>query len=98
MRCCATCRFWVPTEMEIYAPGAQPHQAREIAARQEMMRATNALCSWPTMDPEAAAFFAASPPWVRRSHAAGGYLTEEGDGSDCPCWQQRPDIQIGKSP
>jgi hypothetical protein len=93
-RRCATCQFWVPTEMEVYKPHAQPHEARSIATQSEMLRATHALCSWSGSHPDAAAFFAFSPPWMKKSHAAGGTLTAEDDGVECACWTPRADIQI----
>jgi len=78
---CADCDHWRATYMEVYAPGAQPHHARALAAETEMLRATHALCTWepPAMD---------APLWAWVSLSAGA-LTHERDGVGCPAFVQR---------
>lgn len=92
MKSCASCRHWIATEI-LFVPivDIQPHQQRQFDADTEAMRSTLALCSWPST-PAAEEFFRNSPPWMQRSHAAGGTITSEDDGADCPCWEQRPDV------
>lgn len=96
MKSCATCNHWHAAIIEVVVPGAQPHHARLIAEREAMLRATAALCTWPAT-PEGRALIAAAPPWLRDTPAAGGTLTDENDGRDCPCWQARPAIDIGRA-
>lgn len=84
---CSDCAYWKPTEMYVYRPHAQPHEKRALEAESEMLRATHALCTWPLANQEAAALLKKAPPWVQRSQVAGGSLTSEDDGNDCPCWK-----------
>ncbi|HRV83042.1 MAG TPA: hypothetical protein P5218_16540, partial [Planctomycetota bacterium] len=51
-----------------------------------MLQVTHALCVWGARNAEAAAVLAKAPPWVQRSHVAGGDLTAENDGADCAAW------------
>lgn len=92
-RSCAACRFWLPTEMEIYRPHMQPHEAHEVAMQSEMLRATHALCTWPGTDPVAIQFLEGAPPWLVR-RVGGGALTAEEDGHDCAAFEPRPEINL----
>lgn len=90
---CIDCKFWVPTEMEVYRPHAQPHEARSVAMETEMLRATHALCAFPDMDDRARLFLAAAPAWMQR-RVGGGDLTKETDGEGCLSFVQRPSVEI----
>lgn len=79
---CATCRYWVATEMHAVSASNQPHQ-QDVRVQTEMLRATHALCSWPAQSPTGADHMKFSPPWLNR-RVGGGELTSETDGADCP--------------
>lgn len=81
MKCCATCRFWIATEMETIP--ANHTQWKDAKAQTEMLRATHALCSWQSHSNIGSDN---TPPWVMQ-RIAGGTLTCETDGTDCPVHQ-----------
>lgn len=82
VKSCATCRYWVPTEMEAVSASHHPHQ-RDTRAETEMLRATHALCSWPS---HSHIGYDNTPPWVMQ-RVGDGTLTCETDGTDCPVHQ-----------
>lgn len=88
---CADCKFWVPTYAEVVRPHAQPHEAKSIATESEMLRATHALCAWPSESRKAKAFIADTPTWFHKL-VSGGSLTSENDGAGCPAWRARDPI------
>lgn len=79
MKSCATCIYWVATEMEVVSASHQPHQ-QDTRAQTEMLRATHALCTGPINT-------AAMPPWAAK-RVGGGELTNETDGADCPVYKR----------
>lgn len=76
-RGCPSCQFWKPTEMEAVPTSRAPHHVREAEHRTELMRATEALCTWRAG--------IVMPPWADK-RIGGGNLTSEDDGKDCPVW------------
>lgn len=92
---CSDCRYWVPTHMEVHRPDAQPHEARSIAMETEMLRATHALCVWPTQSRSGAAFIPSAPEWLQK-RVGGGNLTSEDEGVGCSGWVQREYISLNR--
>ena len=78
VRGCPSCTYWKPTEMEAVPTSNAPHHLREADRRTELMRATNALCTWQAK--------ISMPPWAVK-RIGGGDLTDEDDGKDCEVWK-----------
>lgn len=80
MKSCATCLYWVSTEMETLG-------ARDDKAATAMLRATHALCSWPAATQIGRNVVAIGPAWMA-DRIRGGNLTSETDGADCPAYEE----------
>ncbi len=87
MKSCATCTYWQPTEMEVVSASRQPHQ-QDTRAQTEMLRATHALCVWPSANGHAKDVMDGAPPWMVQ-RVGGGTLTDENDGADCPAYFEK---------
>lgn len=81
---CPTCRFWKATEMHAAPTTNAPHHIREAERRTELMRATEALCTWEPNQSLLGQF----PTWARK-RVNHGNLTNEDEGLNCPAWSPR---------